>query len=109
MRSVIGLLVCMLLASSNYPLHAYGIGTHREIARRAAEVSSLDQIWIGEGAVREDAPFFRVVNHFYNPLLSFFCDLPVDIPSMADSHDIHYPLPVIDPVNYAVVSHANAP
>ena len=74
-------------------LYGYDSVTHREIAQRAAqpEVSSLDQVLknelglsegvrqvfsglrverlLGEGALQEDIPDLRVLNHFHNPLV----------------------------------------
>ncbi len=72
------------------PSGGYDLGTHREIAVRAVEVSGVDQVLreqlglsggarhlvsgrevrelLGEGALTEDVPVVRVLNHFHDPL-----------------------------------------
>ncbi|MFQ5992329.1 MAG: hypothetical protein ACE5NA_07805 [Nitrospiraceae bacterium] len=98
MRKATSIAGLLLLVSGSPVLHAYELGTHREIAGRAGQssVSSVDQFLkgelglpdgiretfpgrirpvlrsvtdlIGDGAESEDLPALRVLNHFHNPL-----------------------------------------
>jgi len=98
MRGRTKVLLFVLLISRSPVLYAYELGTHREIAQRAAQpsISSLDQVLkgelgfpdgitqtfpariqpgirsvaqlIGDGAEAEDDPVWRTINHFHNPL-----------------------------------------
>jgi len=95
MQKTIRLILSLAFLSPLSPSYAYEVESHRVIAERAAIIevngSSLErtlqdelgiaegleaefegrsiQRWIGEGAVFEDEPDDRVVNHFHNPLL----------------------------------------
>ncbi len=93
-----GLGLVVLVCADAFPasVWAYAIRTHREIARQAVTVSSLDAVlktdlgfpdgqgtmfslspgksakqadeWVRDGAQSEDEPDIRVLNHFHNPL-----------------------------------------
>ena len=85
--SVLGLGLLSIFAE---PSHSYSLATHREIGAASVDRSSLDAIlkaqygvdqgigfaingqtvkaWIALGAAEEDAPAFRSLRHFHNPL-----------------------------------------
>jgi hypothetical protein len=89
MRLASALIVGLLLLPPE-PGGAYSPSTHREIGAVAVDRSSLDPIlktqygldlgaaflidgqtvqeWVARGALREDVPPFRALNHFHNPL-----------------------------------------
>jgi hypothetical protein len=92
MRFTIKALTLVLLVCVRPLVYAYDVQTHRLIAQRATapSVSSIDRVLqrmgftdgirenvngrliiqrIGDGAISEDQPSIRVLNHFHNPLL----------------------------------------
>lgn len=92
MRLLRVVMILALVAVDFFPVEAYDLGTHREIAERAVSpaVSKIDEVLknelgisrgvdqtfngptvselIGRGAEAEDDPIWRAFNHFHNPL-----------------------------------------
>lgn len=92
----LGLALAIYADGSSTSGWAYDVETHRELAKRAVTVSSLDAVlkteltfpdgqrtmfslspgkpakqadeWVRDGAQSEDEPFTRARNHFHNPL-----------------------------------------